>query len=46
MLYFKKSSFIRLEFTYPDYADEKNRVFFDKVRGVYREQVGVGGDSS
>ncbi len=41
MLYFRKSRFVPLEFTYPDYADEKNRVFFDKVRKVYRKQLGV-----
>jgi hypothetical protein len=45
MLYFRRKGFVPLEFTYPDYADEKNRIFFDMVRGVYREQLGLGGNS-
>jgi len=41
MLYYMKSGFMPFELTYADYADEKNRVFFDKVRDAYRKQIGA-----
>jgi len=39
MLYFSKGGFMPFKLTYPDYADEKNRFFFDAVREVYRKQL-------
>ncbi len=39
MLYFSKGGFVPFKLTYSDYADEKNRIFFDEVREIYRKQL-------
>ena len=39
MLHFRKGGFVPFEFTYPDYADDKTRSFFNEVRGIYHMQL-------
>jgi hypothetical protein len=42
MLHYRKNTFVPFEFTYPDYADEKNRIFFNEARVLYQQQKKIG----